>query len=37
MFVKLFTKEVKNLVVDNYPFLCVIDQSPKNEFSLKEI
>ncbi|MEK8133083.1 hypothetical protein WMW72_34980 [Paenibacillus filicis] len=29
---KLFTKEVKNIVFDNYPFLCVIDQRPKNEF-----
>lgn len=29
---KLFTKEVKKIVVDNFPFLCVIDQRPENEF-----
>ncbi|MBP1989780.1 hypothetical protein [Paenibacillus eucommiae] len=29
---KLFTKEVKKLTVDNYPFHCIIDQSPDNDF-----
>ncbi|MNI26732.1 hypothetical protein D3C73_804430 [compost metagenome] len=29
---KLFAKEVKKIVVDNFPFLCVIDQRPENEF-----
>ncbi|MFF2483475.1 hypothetical protein [Paenibacillus sp. NPDC058071] len=29
---KLFTKEVKKIVVNNYQFLCVIDQRPENEF-----
>ncbi|MFD0697695.1 hypothetical protein ACFQZT_26830 [Paenibacillus sp. GCM10027628] len=28
---KLFTKEFKKIVVDDYPFLCVIDQRSENE------
>ncbi|WP_031463681.1 hypothetical protein [Paenibacillus polymyxa] len=29
---KLFAKEIKKVVVDNYLFVCVIDQRPDNEF-----
>ncbi|UKS28560.1 hypothetical protein LOZ80_06445 [Paenibacillus sp. HWE-109] len=29
---KLFAKEVKKIIVNNYEFLCVIDQRPEREF-----
>ncbi|SMF85873.1 hypothetical protein SAMN05661091_3200 [Paenibacillus uliginis N3/975] len=29
---KLFAKEVKKIVINNYEFLCVIDQRPEKDF-----